>query len=141
MGVVGEGGMLLEPPTSNNLSQTVLAVGRLNMWVTPKTNRPSFGLILKLSHALDSLFSVLLYTYQPGFWKKHSTDFCLSYLNDKILKGFDKGLITGMVLTDLQKAFDTTDHDVILQKLYAIGFSKYTVNWFQSCFIQQIING
>ena len=30
----------------------------------------------------------LLYTYQSGFRKKHSTDFCLSYLNDKILKGF-----------------------------------------------------
>ena len=30
-----------------------------NMWVTPKTNRPSFCLILKFSHALDGLFSVL----------------------------------------------------------------------------------
>ena len=29
------------------------------MWVTPKTNRPSFCLILKISHALDGLFSVL----------------------------------------------------------------------------------
>ena len=70
----------------------------------------------------------LLYTHQSGFWKKHSTDFCLSYLNDKILKGFDKGLMTGMILIDLQKAFDTIDHDVLLQKLYAIGFSKHTVN-------------
>ena len=29
------------------------------MWVTPKTKRPSLCLILKLSHALDGLFSVL----------------------------------------------------------------------------------
>ena len=36
------------------------------------------------------------------------------------------------ILIDLQKAFDTSDHDVLLQKLYAIGFSKHTVNWFQS---------
>ena len=35
-------------------------------------------------------------------------------------------------LIDLQKAFDTIDHDVLLQKLYAIGFSKRTVNWFKS---------
>ena len=28
--------------------------------------------------------------------------------------------------------FETVDHDVLLQKLYAIGFSKHTVNWFQS---------
>ena len=40
--------------------------------------------------------------------------------------------MTSMILTDLQKAFDTIDHDVLLQKLYAIGFSKHTVNWFQS---------
>ena len=40
--------------------------------------------------------------------------------------------MTGMILIDLQKAFDTIDHDVLLQKLYAIGFSKHTVNWFLS---------
>ena len=40
--------------------------------------------------------------------------------------------MTGMILIDLQKAFDTIDHDVLLQKLYAIGFSKRTVNLFKS---------
>ena len=40
--------------------------------------------------------------------------------------------MTGMILIELQKAFDTIDHDVLLQKLYAIGFSKHAVNWFQS---------
>ena len=43
----------------------------------------------------------LLYTYQSGFRKKHSTGFCLSYLNDKILKGLDKGLMNTMILIDL----------------------------------------
>ena len=56
----------------------------------------------------------LLHTYQSGFRKTHSTDFCLSYLTDKILKGFDKGLMTGMIRIDLQKAFDTIDHEVLL---------------------------
>ena len=37
-----------------------------------------------------------------------------------------------MILIDLQKAFDKLDHDVLLPKLYAIGFSKHTVNWFKS---------
>ena len=40
--------------------------------------------------------------------------------------------MTSMILTDLQKAFDTIDHDALLQKLFAIGLSKHTVNWFQS---------
>ena len=91
--------------------------------------------IEKVIHDQTSIFlnsKNLLYNYQSGFRKKHSTDFCLSYLNDKILKGFDRGMKTVMILIDLQKAFDTIDHDVLLQKLYAIGFSKRTVNWFKS---------
>ena len=40
--------------------------------------------------------------------------------------------MTGMILIDLQKAFDIIDHDVLLQKLYANGFSKRTVNCFKS---------
>ena len=71
----------------------------------------------------------LLYNYQFGFRKKHSTDY-LSFLNDKILKGFDQGLMTGMILIDLPKAFDTIDHGSLLQKLYAIGFFKHSLNWF-----------
>ena len=38
-----------------NLTQIV---GRFDIWVTTKTNRPSFCLILTLSHVLDGLFSV-----------------------------------------------------------------------------------
>ena len=40
--------------------------------------------------------------------------------------------MTGMILIDLQKTFETIDHDLLLQKLYAIGFLKHTVNWIQS---------
>ena len=74
----------------------------------------------------------VLYDYQSGFRKSHSTDTCLSFLNDKILKGFDDGLVTSMILIDLQKAFDTTNHDILLKKLSVIGFSDHTVKWFQS---------
>ena len=74
----------------------------------------------------------LLYTYQSGFRKKYSTDFCHSYLNGKILKTFEKGLTSGTIPLDLQKVFETTHHDIYLQKLYDISFWKHTVNWFQS---------
>ena len=57
---------------------------------------------------------------------------CRSYLNDKILKGFDNGLFTVMILIDLQKAFDTIDHNILLEKSKAIGFCENTVNWFLS---------
>ena len=42
------------------------------------------------------------------------------------------GMMAGMNLTDLQMAFDTIDHDVLLRKLYATHFSKHIVNWFKS---------
>ena len=73
----------------------------------------------------------ILYNYQSGFRKNHFTDLCLFYLNDKILKGFDKRLFTGMILIDLQKAFDTINHEVLLAKLHAIGFSVKTMAWFK----------
>ena len=53
-------------------------------------------------------------------------------MNEKILKGFDDRLMTGMVLIDLQKACDTINHDILLKKLTIIGFSDHTGQWFQS---------
>ena len=77
-------------------------------------------------------YLTILYNYQSGFRKNHSIDSCLMFLHDKILKGFDKGFMTGMILIDLQKAFDTIDHDILLKKLSAIGFSNHTIGWFKS---------
>ena len=37
-----------------------------------------------------------------------------------------------MILNKLQKTFGTIDHVTLLQKLYAISFSKHSVNSFQS---------
>ena len=74
----------------------------------------------------------ILYNFQSGFRKKFSTDTCLGFLNDKISKGFDSGLYTGMILIDLQKAFDTIDHEILLEKMVYIGFSEQVINWFRS---------
>ena len=49
------------------------------------------------------------------------------FLHDTILKGFDKGLMTGMILIDLQKAFDTINHDILLKRLSAIGFLNHAI--------------
>ena len=43
----------------------------------------------------------ILYEFQSGFRENHSTDFCLSFLTDKISKVFDSGLLTRMILIDL----------------------------------------
>ena len=73
----------------------------------------------------------ILYNFQSGFWPNYSTNLCLTYLTDKMLKGFDEGLLTGMVVIDLQKGFFTINHDVLLQKLKAIWFSEQSIQWFR----------
>ena len=40
--------------------------------------------------------------------------------------------MTDMILVDLQKDFDMIDHDVLLKKLSATGFSNHTIGWFKS---------
>ena len=45
--------------------------------------------------------------------KNHSIDKCLPFWNEKILKGFDDGLLTGMILIELQKSFGTSNHDIL----------------------------
>ena len=74
----------------------------------------------------------ILYKYQSGFRKHHSTDTCLSYLTDKVKIGFEEGLLTGMVLIDLQKAFDTIDHSILLEKMRCLGFAGKTIAWYTS---------
>ena len=58
-----------------------------------------------------------LYKFQSSFWKTHSTDFCLPYLTDKITNGFDSGIVPGMILIDLQKVYDTIDHNILIQNI------------------------
>ena len=70
--------------------------------------------------------------YQSGFRANFSTDSCLVQLTDFILRGMDKGFHTGMILVDLQKAFDTLDRTVLLQKMECMGFKGSVIKWFQS---------
>ena len=74
----------------------------------------------------------ILYNFQSGFRWHHSTNLCLVHLTEKILKGLHEGLLTGMILIDLQIAFDTINHEVLLQKLKTIRFSEQSMHWFRS---------
>ena len=88
-------------------------------------------IIRKIIHRQTSSFSSNnenLYNEQSGFRKIYSPDSRLTFLLDKIFKGFDKSLMTDMILIDLQKAFNTIDHDIPLKKLRPIGFSNHTTD-------------
>ena len=74
----------------------------------------------------------LIYKFQSGFRKNFSTDSCLVHINDYTIKNMYKRQHTGMILIDLQKAFGTLDHDVLLKKMECVGFKKPVIKWFKS---------
>ena len=74
----------------------------------------------------------LLYEFQSGFRSNYSSDTCLIHLCDFIRQECDQGKYTGMVTLDLQKAFDTVNHAILLAKMKALGMTTDAVNWFQS---------
>jgi hypothetical protein len=84
----------------------------------------------------------LLYTLQSGFRSKYSTDTCLIHLLDHLRLQADQGNMTGMVVLDLQKAFDTVNHVILLDKMVAMGVSLESVKWFKSylCNRSQIVD-
>ena len=56
----------------------------------------------------------LLYKYQYGFRKNHSTDHALIELVDQIRFSIDKNQMTGGIFVDLSKAFDTVNHKILI---------------------------
>ena len=82
----------------------------------------------------------LLFEFQSGFRGAYSTDTCLIHLQDHIRNQISSGLFSGMVLLDIQKAFDSVDHFILCKKLAALGAKSTT--WFQSYLTHrsQIVN-
>ena len=58
----------------------------------------------------------ILYLNQYGFRKKHSTILALITLTDKIKQVIDNGEYAFGIYLDLKKAFDTVNHDILLNK-------------------------
>ena len=47
---------------------------------------------------------------------------------EKYKRGIDNGNYVSVLFTDLSRAFDTINHDLILAKLKAYGFSNHALN-------------
>ena len=76
-----------------------------------------------ISKRLQSFFDKFeLFTKkQFGFLKKHCTEHAILDLKECIIKNLEKKEVTAVLFLDLQKAFDTVNHDILLQKLHHYG--------------------
>ena len=74
-------------------------------------------------------FDTLFCKSQWGFRKGFNAQHCLLVMIEKWRKTFDKGGETGAVLTDLSKAFDCIDYNLLIAKLDAYGFEKQSIDF------------
>ena len=63
----------------------------------------------------------LIFDKQFGFRPKHSTNHELINITEQIKEALDQGQYACGVFVDLQKAFDTVNHNILFQKLYRYG--------------------
>ena len=74
----------------------------------------------------------MIYTHQYGFRKSHSTTHALISITEQIRKALDNKDFAVGVFVDFQKAFDTVDHNILLDKLNRYGITGTTNEWFRS---------
>ena len=76
----------------------------------------------------------LFFEQQYGFWNKLSTNHVLIDITSKIQTVCDKGIFACSVNDDFKKAFDTANHEFLLNKLnhYGIRGTELQVQWFKT---------
>ena len=74
----------------------------------------------------------IIYRHHFGFREGHSTDHALITLTDNILSAFNvKEHVLGLFM-DMKKAFDTINHNILLQKLDYYGIKTNALRWFNA---------
>ncbi len=96
-----------------------------------------------LSKILEKVISSQLYSFlekngiceefQSGFRPYHSTETALIRVTNDLLLSSNCGCISLLVLLDLSTAFDTIDHNILLNRLENfVGISGSALAWFKS---------
>ena len=80
----------------------------------------------------DQIYSYIdkyLSPYIRGFRKGLNSQHCLTVMLERWKKAMDKGKVTGSLLTDLSKAFDCINHQLLIAKLEAYVFDQKSLTY------------
>ena len=113
-------------------------MGLVHIWLSEITS--SISILPALSKILERIVHSQLYEHidkhnilsnaQFGFRKGHSTSSCILNLLDTVYKNVENNKLTGVIFLDLKKAFDTVDHNILLNKLRKLNIHEHSLNWF-----------
>jgi exonuclease III len=71
--------------------------------------------------------------FQSAYKHRHSCETALVRVQNDILQSIDKRKCVVLLLLDLSAAFDTVDHDILLNRLHTkFGICGNALNWFKS---------
>ena len=80
----------------------------------------------------------IFYQKQYDFWDHYSTEHTILDIVNKIQENLDKGKFLCGVFIDLQKAFDTVNHYILLQKVnHCVRVCVVIYDWFHSYLIER----
>ena len=81
---------------------------------------------------ISTYIETYLSPFLCGFRKGFSTQHCLTVMLERWKKALDNGKIAGAILTDLSKAFDCLNHNLLIAKLNAYGFDHNSLTYIYS---------
>ena len=70
------------------------------------------------------------YTKQFAFRSKHSTGHAILCIIDRIQKAIDNRSFSCGIFLDFSKAFDTVNHEILINKLEYYDFRGLVKQWF-----------